>query len=166
MYRWCVTSLSSGLWNIPTPVNQVQDSHVEQIHVKIDACASSDGRPNSIQEKKSGHTLHLLCHQGPLETVCLQPDSSCVPLARLPLTPGHHQARLLWCCERVNQRVEWCSVVFSHESRFCLYESVRHRPGERHLRSAFVHDTQAPPLVSWCGGHQLQLAVTSGVSAG
>ena len=38
---------------------------------------------------------------------------SCVPLARLPLTPWHHQARLLWCRERVDWRVEWHSVVFN-----------------------------------------------------
>ena len=41
-------------------------------------------------------------------------------------------------CERVNWRVEWCSVVFSDESRFCLCASdgrtcVRHRPRESHL---------------------------------
>ena len=61
-----------------------------------------------------------------------------VSLARLPLTPWHRQARLLWCHERVNWRVKWCSVVFSDESRFCLYAShgctrVQRRPGERHL---------------------------------
>ena len=44
----------------------------------------------------------------------------------------------LWCRERVDWRMEWRSVVFSDESRFCLYASdghtrVRHRPGERHL---------------------------------
>ena len=34
------------------------------------------------------------------------------------------------------------------------------------FRSAFVHDTQAPPQVSWYGGHQLQLTVTFGVFPG
>ena len=63
---------------------------------------------------------------------------SYVPLARLPLTPRHGQAQLLWCRERVDWRVERRSVVFSDESRFCLYGSyghaqVRRRPGERHL---------------------------------
>ena len=63
---------------------------------------------------------------------------SCVPLARLPLTPRHCQAWLLWCRERVDWRVEWCYVVFSDESRFCLYASdgrthVRCRPGVHHL---------------------------------
>ena len=61
-----------------------------------------------------------------------------MPLARLPLTPWLRQARLLWCHERVDWRVEWCSVVFSDESRFCLYASNGHtrvqcRPGERYL---------------------------------
>ena len=59
---------------------------------------------------------------------------SCVPLARLLLTSWHCQAHLLWCLERV----EWCSVVFSGESRSCLYASderkcVRYRPCEHHL---------------------------------
>ena len=61
-----------------------------------------------------------------------------VPLARLPLTPRPRQTRLLWCRERVDWRVEWRSVVFNDESRFCLYASdghtrIRLRPGERHL---------------------------------
>ena len=43
-----------------------------------------------------------------------------VPLARLPLTLQHHQAWLLWCCGRLYWRVEWRSVIFSDESRFCL----------------------------------------------
>ena len=63
---------------------------------------------------------------------------TCMPLARLPLTAQHHQARLLWCCEIVDWRVEWHSAVFSDESRFCLYVSdghthVWHRLGEHHL---------------------------------
>ena len=58
--------------------------------------------------------------------------------ARLPLTPRHRQAWLLWFRERVDLRVEWHSAVFSDESSFCLYTSnrhtrVRHRPGERYL---------------------------------
>ena len=61
-----------------------------------------------------------------------------VPLARPPLTPRHCQARLVWCREKVDWRVEWSSVVFSDESRFCIYASngrtrVRRRPGECHL---------------------------------
>ena len=43
-----------------------------------------------------------------------------VPLARLPLTPRHRQARLLWCRETVDWRVQWLSAVFSDESKFCL----------------------------------------------
>ena len=61
-----------------------------------------------------------------------------VSLARLPLTPRHRQALLLWCLESVDWRVKWHFVVFSNECRFYLYESdggtgVRRRPGERHL---------------------------------
>ena len=34
------------------------------------------------------------------------------------------------------------------------------------FRSAFAHDTLAPSQASRCGGHQLKLAVTFGVSSG
>ena len=44
-----------------------------------------------------------------------------VPLTRLLFTPRHRQAQLLWCRERVDWKVEWRSVVFSDENRFCLY---------------------------------------------
>ena len=78
---------------------------------------------------------------------------SCVPLTRLPLTPLHHQAWLLWCCERVDWRVEWQSVVFSDESRFCLHLSDRCTHVDIDLVSvifwrAFAHDTQVPPQAS------------------
>ena len=61
-----------------------------------------------------------------------------MPLARLPLIPRHRQARLLWCRERVDWKVEWHSADFSDESRFCLYANdectcVQRRPGEHHL---------------------------------
>ena len=62
---------------------------------------------------------------------------SLVPLARLPLTLRHHQARLLWCRQRVDWRVKWCSVV-SDESTFCVYVNdgrtrARRGPGKLHL---------------------------------
>ena len=43
-----------------------------------------------------------------------------VTLAWVPLTQSHRQAQLLWCREKVDWRVEWRSVVFSDESRFCM----------------------------------------------
>ena len=36
MYLWYTATFSSGLWNIPTPVDQVLDGHILQMHVKID----------------------------------------------------------------------------------------------------------------------------------
>ena len=72
-----------------------------------------------------------------------------VPLARLPLTPRHRQARILWCHERVYWRMKWSFVVFSDESRLCLYVSdghtfVRRRPGESHLPEC-IHSRQTGP---------------------
>ena len=138
MYRWCVAAFISGLWNIPIPIDQVLTSHKVQMHVKTDALCKQQWPPKQHPGKKSRHMLHLLCHQGPLGTVCLQQDSNrmCLWLG-YPLTPRHFQARLLWSHERVDWRVEWRSVIFN-ESRFCLYASdVRtclwHRPDKHHL---------------------------------
>ena len=68
-----------------------------------------------------------------------------VPLARLPHTARHHQARILWCRERVVWRVEVRTVVFSYESRFSVYASDgRTRIGADLVSiiflSSFVHD--------------------------
>ena len=79
-----------------------------------------------------------------------------VSLARLPLTPWHRQARLLWCRYRVHWRVKWRSVVFIDESRFCLYESdgptrVRRRPGERFLLDCIspLHTAPTSGFMVW-----------------
>lgn len=54
----------------------------------------------------------------------------------LPLTPEHRRQRLEWCRERLGWDLEWNSVVFSDESRFCLgmhdgRQRVRRFRGER-----------------------------------
>ena len=82
---------------------------------------------------------------------------SYVPMIRLPLTPRHRQARLLWCHERVDWRMEWRSVVVSDESSFVCVRVINvHVYGVGLVsvifRSVFAHDTQAPLQVSWCGG--------------
>ena len=109
------------------------------MHAKRDALCEQWWPSQQHPGKKSRHMLYLLCHQGPLITVCFAAGlRSHVPLTRLPLTSQHCQAQLLWCRERHDWKVKWCSVVFSDESRLCLYVSdgctrVRHRPGEHHL---------------------------------
>lgn len=85
MYRWCVAAFSSGLWNIPTPVDQAPDVRVVQTHVKIDALCEQRWPTEHHPGTKSGHMLHLLCHQGPLGTVCLQQDYD-----HVCLWPGYH----------------------------------------------------------------------------
>ena len=67
--------------------------------------------------------------------------------------------------------MEWRSVVFSDESRLCLYASdgrtrVRRRPGERRLPECIRPRHTDPILGLMVWGHQLQLAVTFCVSAG
>lgn len=58
------------------------------------------------------------------------------PRLILPLTQRHRDARLQWCQERAQWDQEWNRVVFSDESRFCLWahdgrRRVRRRRGER-----------------------------------
>ena len=70
-------------------------------------------------------------------------------MARLQLITRHSQEWLLSCLERVDWRVEWCTVVFSHESDFCLLASyglirVRRRLGERNLPES-IHPRQTGP---------------------
>ena len=136
VYRWCVTAFSSHLWKISTPIDQVLDGHIVQMHIKIDALCEQQWLLEQHAGKKSKHMLRLhLCHQGPLGTVYLQQDSDHVCL--WPLTPQHCEAQLVWCHEGVDWRMEWRSVVFI-ESRFCLYANdgcspVWHRCCEHHL---------------------------------
>ena len=85
MYQWCVAAFSSGLWNIPTPVHQVLDGRVVQTHVKIDSLCKQSWPPEQHPGKKSEYMSRLLCHQGPLVTVCLQQDSD-----HACLWPGYH----------------------------------------------------------------------------
>ena len=80
-----------------------------------------------------------------------------MPLARLSLTSRHRQAWLQWCHERVNRGVEWHSVVFIDESRFCLYASDRstcvwHRPDKHYLTECNHPWHIGPTQPSWWGG--------------
>ena len=118
-------------------------------------CASSCGSFKQHPGKKSGHMLHLLCHQGPLGTVCLQQDSD-----HMCLWPGYllHHDTAKHGYSGVYWRVEWCSVVFSDQSRFYLSASdgcthVQCRPGERHLPEC-IHPWQTGPTSGFmvCGG--------------
>ena len=55
---------------------------VVQMHIKIDALCEQQWL---LPGKKSRHMLHLLCHQGPLGTICLQQDSD-----HMCFWPGNH----------------------------------------------------------------------------
>ena len=61
MYWWCVAAFCSGLWNIPTPIDQVLDGHVVQMHIKIDALCEQQWVPEQHPGEKSGHCArHML----------------------------------------------------------------------------------------------------------
>ncbi|KFM75199.1 Transposable element Tcb1 transposase, partial [Stegodyphus mimosarum] len=48
------------------------------------------------------------------------------PLRRLPLTPQHRRQRLEWYRTGAMWMTEWRNVVFSDESRFCLFSDSRY----------------------------------------
>ena len=135
----------AGLWNLPTPVDQLLDGRVVKAQVKIDKlCEQQWPHPGT----KSGHMLYVLSPRTIWNSLSAAGLRSRKPLVRLPLTPRHFQLRILWCHERIDWRVQWRPVVFGDKSRFCLYASdertrVRCRP-------AFAHNTQAPPQASRC----------------
>ena len=91
------------------------------------------------------------------------------PFLCLPLTPLHRRSRLEWCNERLNWNEEWNRVVFSDESRFCLWAHdgrgmVRRRPGERrHLQFAVQrHTALTQGVMVWgaiCHGSRSPLVV-------
>ncbi|UYV77686.1 hypothetical protein LAZ67_15001937 [Cordylochernes scorpioides] len=65
------------------------------------------------------------------------------PLRRLPLTPPNRRQRLEWCRARSTWMTEWHRVLFSDESRFCLFSDSRRvrvwrRRGERSNPAAIV----------------------------
>lgn len=78
------------------------------------------------------------------------------PFWCLPLTPRHRTRRLEWCNERVNWVQEWHNVVFSDESRFCLWahdgrRRVRRLRGERRNLDLALqrHTALTPGVMVW-----------------
>lgn len=94
------------------------------------------------------------------------------PLLTLPLTPEHRARRLEWCNDRRNWVQEWHHVVFSDESRFCLWvhdgrKRVRRFRGERRNPDFFVerHTARTPGLMVWgaiCHGSRSPLVFIEG----
>ena len=169
LYRWCVAAFSSGLWNITSPFYQVLDSHIVQMHVKFNSLceqqwaaqtASREGIFQSCCVTKNYWELsacsrtRITCASGQATTYTTTP----------PVT-----ATLVSWKSRVS--VEWRSVVFSDERRFCLYASdgrtlVRRGPDERQLPEC-IHPRHTGPISGFMvfRGLHLQL-VTFGVSVG
>ena len=154
VYRWCVAAFSSSLWNIPTHIDQFLDGRLAQTHVKIDSLFEQWYAPEQHLGKKSGHILHLLCHQGPLETICLQQDSY-----HMCLWPGyhlHHDTDKHGYSGVVKESTgEWNGTMLSSVMRVgsvCMRVMDVHVYGVDLVnvifRSAFAHDTLAPPQAS------------------
>ena len=75
---------------------------------------------SASREEISAHVSHAMPPRTIVNRLLAAGLRSRVTLARLPLTQSHRQAQLLWCREKVDWRVEWRSVVFCDESRFCM----------------------------------------------
>ena len=132
-------------------------------------CANSSGTPEQHPGKKSGHMLHLKYHQGPLGTVCLQQDSAHVFLCSdYHCTAKHDYSGVVK--ESTGERNGALLSTVMRVGSVCMRVMDIHVYGVDLVsvifRSAFVQATQSTPQASWRGGHQLQLAVTVGVSAG
>lgn len=94
------------------------------------------------------------------------------PNRRLPLTAPQKAARLAWCQERRNWVDEWNHIVFSDESRFCLWQNdgrrrVRRYRGERrNLQLAERrHTALTPGVMVWgaiCLGQRSPLVFIPG----
>ena len=164
----CCT-FNSGLWNIPSLIDQVLDSHVVHMHVKIDAMCKQQW---SHSEKKSGHMLHLLCHQGPLRTVCLLQDSN-----HMCLWSGFHlyqdTTKHGYSDVMKESTGKWNDTLLSSVMRVgsvCMQEMDIHVycidlvASSSRVHSPMTYRPQ--PRLRDVGGHQLQLVVIFGVSAG
>ena len=75
MYRWNVAAFNSGLWNIPTPADQVLNSCIVQMHVKIDALCGQQWQARPHPWNKSGYLLDLLLSPRTIGNRLLQQDS-------------------------------------------------------------------------------------------
>lgn len=94
------------------------------------------------------------------------------PFLCLPLTPRHRTARLEWANDRLHWNEEWNRVVFSDESRFCLWchdgrRMVRRRPGERRNLQFFQqrHTALTRGVMVWgaiCHGSRSPLVIIPG----
>ena len=167
IYWWCVAAFSSGLWNIPTPVDQVLDDSVYRFTSISTPCASSVATRKASREEIRARVAPDV-HQRPLGTVCLQQDSE-----HVCLWPGYHDtAKHGYSSVAEESTGERNGALLSSAMRvgsICMRVMDVHVYGVGLVsvifRSAFAHYIQIPPQASWCGGHKLQLVVRSGVSA-
>lgn len=94
------------------------------------------------------------------------------PHFRLPLTREHMRARLEWCIERDQWGEGWNHVIFSDESRFCLWKSdgrlrVRRRRNDRRDLASVQrrHTGLTPGVMVWGAislGHRSPLVFIDG----
>ena len=146
-YRWTAVVCCSALWNIPTPIDQVMEGRVVQTHVKIDALCEQQWE--EIQ-------VHVTPAVSPrtIGNACLQQDSE-----HVCFLPGHQ-------IYHDTTKHGYYGVMLSSVMRVLYvsdgHTSVWHRPGELHLPECIHPRHRGPHGV---GDNELQLTVTSGVSA-
>ena len=132
-YQWIAAHVGH---NVLVECRCVQQWSVKHSHTR----RPSSGRPHSTDPRQDRHIGRTTMAAASKEEIRAQVAPAMsprttgnsllaaglrqrVPLTMLPLTSRHRQARLLWCRERVDWRLEWRSIVFSDESRCCLYAS-------------------------------------------
>ena len=130
--------------------------------------ASRDHRPNSFQGRNPS-TCCICCvakdHWEP--SVCNRTQSR-VPLTRLLLNLPQDTSKHGYSGDVKESTEELNGILLSSVMRV---GSVCMRVMDVYVvsvtfRRAFANNAKTPPQASWCGGHQLHLTITFGVSTG
>ena len=158
------------LLNIPTPVNQVLDDSVKQTHIKIDALCEKLWPPNSILARNTGKCYPAASPRTIGNRLLAAGLRSRLPLPWLPLTPRH--VKFCYSGFVKESTEEWNGSLLSSVMRVILsewewwtYMCTAHTwwVSSSEVHSSTTHRFHLR-LIVWC--HQLQLAVTFGVSPG
>jgi hypothetical protein len=124
-----------------------EDRHIVQMAVADRRATAAQIRATVTDRVTSRTIVNRLLDAGLHSRASLR----CIPLTRF-----HCQQRQAWCTARRNWTIEWQTIVFSDESRFCLGQSdsrqhVRRRPGERAHPDVVTerHTGPTPGVMVW-----------------
>ena len=154
-YRWCVAAFSSGLWNIPTPLDQVLDGLVVQMHINIDTLWEQQWPPKQHSGKKSGYSAVVKESTGEWNVFsdesrfCLCARDGCKPVWR---RPGEHH--LLECIRPrcTGPTLERFPTHRLYRCRMQCYQmkSFTRSPVQQKCQCRLRHSEMQPEMISTC----------------